>query len=57
VQAEGQLAGEQCALLISGRAEVVAAWRPTRALDLRTQRGPHSVRAATITRRKIQHIE
>jgi hypothetical protein len=36
---------------------VVAAWRPTRALDLRTQRGPHKVGVATITRRKVQHME
>jgi hypothetical protein len=57
VQEEGQLVGEQGALLISGRAEVVAAWRPSRALDLRTQRGPVQGRAATITRRKVQHME
>jgi hypothetical protein len=74
VQAEGQLAGEQGALLISGRAEAVAAVRLHAQHDRAARGGgrleahpsarppnaarpPHKVRAATITRRKVQHME
>jgi hypothetical protein len=74
VQAEGQLAGEQGALQISGRAEAVAAVRLHAQHDRAARGGgrleahpsarppdaarpQHKVRAATITRRKVQHLE